>query len=151
VYGDQEFRIKEAGTRLGITALGTKEMRFWPAAGLLLVVCAASGLAQQSNTFKVRHSSPPEKSAKKQPVILAKTKGPDSAASANSKDLQSIEHEKVTTSHSGANKTPALKPIKDKPSPPMNFGGTSSTKSSGMTHQNANPYAGRLKQKYSHQ
>jgi hypothetical protein len=143
-----EFRIEEART-----ALGRKEMKSASRAVLLLLaMVAASGVAQQSTTFKVKHSSTTEKAPPKAHATLAKTKGPETASAANSKDLQSIEHEKVASpARSGANKTPALKPVKDKPNPPINFSGTGGTKTAGMTRQNANPYAGRLKQKYSHQ
>jgi hypothetical protein len=132
--------------------LGMKNVRYSLAAALLPVVLSVIGMAQQTTTFKVKHSTV-EKAPKKEPIVLGKTKGPETASAANSKDLQTIEREKVTasSSRSAVNKTPALKSVKDKPNPPINFTGTGGTKSAGLNRQNANPYAGRLKQKYSHQ
>jgi hypothetical protein len=145
---DPEIGSKKAAIQLGIK----KEVKLGSVLMLLLVVCTASGRGQQSTTFKVKHSSTSEKASPKAPVMTPKTKGSETASAANSKDLQSIEHEKPQApARAGANKTPALKPVKDKPNPPINFSGAGGTKSAGMTRQNANPYAGRLKQKYAHQ
>lgn len=76
-----------------------------------------------------------------------------SAASANAKSLQGVEHESAKSSapvHSAAKKTgtSTLKPVKDKPNPPINFGGTGGGKQAGMVNQGPNPYKGRLKQKH---
>jgi hypothetical protein len=97
-------------------------MRFLLAVGTLVVGVSLSVSAQQQNpAFKVKHT-PPEKSAKGAPNV-GKTSGSGTAAAANSKSLQTIEHQNVkATGAKTEKKAPALKPIKDKPNPPMNFG-----------------------------
>jgi hypothetical protein len=118
---------------------------------------SVSGLAQQNNTFKVKPSHSAEK-APKTSVPIGKTAGPATASAANSKDLQTLEHQTVKSSapsRSAGKRTPgtasALKPVRDKPNPPINFGGTGGGKSAGMANQGANPYKGRLRQKHVHQ
>ncbi|MGA7292599.1 MAG: hypothetical protein WBW53_04675 [Terriglobales bacterium] len=110
---------------------------------------SVSGLAQQNNQFKIKHI-PADKEAKRTTVVTGKQGSMPTAASANSKDLRSIERE--TTRSSGAVRTPrqrtvAFKPMVDKPNPPMNFTGAGSGKNAGFAKQSANPYKGRLKQK----
>ncbi|MGD1215592.1 MAG: hypothetical protein ABR861_11460 [Terriglobales bacterium] len=131
-------------------------MRFSLAVGVVLVGISVSGLAQQNNTFKVKRSAPEK--ATKSSVPIGKTAGPATASAANSKDLQTLEHQTVKASapsRSAGKRTTgtasALKPVKEKPNPPINFGGTGGGKSAGSTKQGSNPYAGRLKQKGAHQ
>jgi hypothetical protein len=122
---------------------------------ILLGFCVI-GSAQQTDTFKVK-KVPSEKAPKKSAPI-GKTPGSTTttASGANAKDLRTLEHETAhTTKPAGptGKRTPtgaALKPVKDKPSPPINFGGTSA-KSTGLTNQGSNPYRGRLREKHSHQ
>jgi hypothetical protein len=126
-------------------------MRFSLTVGVMIVAISASGLAQQSNTFKVKHSTP-EKAPKSLP--LARTPSLGTASAATSKDLQSVERQSAKSGapsrSAGAKKTtPAtkLKTVKDKPNAPINFGETGGGKKMGMVNQGANPYKGRLKQK----
>jgi hypothetical protein len=118
------------------------------AIAIVLVSVSVSGWAQQNNTLKYK-KSPPEKLPKS--TATGTLKGP-TAASANAKDLQSIENQSTklpASSKPVAKKTaaPALKPAQDKPNPPINFGGSSGSKQTGLINQGPNPYAGRLKQK----
>jgi len=129
-------------------------MKFSVTVAVVLVGISVSGLAQQNSTLKVKHSAP-EKAPRSVPMPTTKTGGATTASAANAKNLQAIEHENLKTSassRSAGKKTPgtaaALKPVKDKPTPPINFNGTSGGKSAGTTTQPANPYKGRLKQKH---
>src|ERR1700731_2542300 len=115
-------------------------------------VCAAG---QTTATYKVKHTAP-QKPAKSGSVApLGKNAGSGSDFATNAKNLQAIEHEsaKSAAPTRSAAKGPkagaAIKPVKDKPNPPINFNGASG-KGSGMNNQAANPYKGRLKQKHSH-
>jgi hypothetical protein len=123
-------------------------MKFSLAVAIILAGISVSGLAQQ--TFKVK-SSAPEKAARKSAPI-GKTASPV-ATNANSKELQALEHQTAKTSASSgsaAKKTgtgSALKPAKEKPNPPINFGGSGGGKGAGTAKKSGNPYQGRLKQK----
>jgi hypothetical protein len=124
-------------------------MRFSLAVAVVLAGISVSGLAQQ--TFKVKRSAP-EKSARKSAPI-GKTASPV-ASNSTSKELQTLERQTAKTSassRSAGKRTPgagsALKPVKEKSNPPINFGGTGG-KSAGTTNQGTNPYKGRLKQKH---
>jgi hypothetical protein len=127
-------------------------MRFWLAVAVVVASIGVSGLAQQNGKLKVKHTTT-EKAPKSSVAVampVASTKG----SGANAKDLQSLERQTAKSSaasQSAGKKTPgaapALKPVKDKPNPPINFGGTGGGKKAGMTNQSANPYKGRLKQK----
>ncbi|HYW39437.1 MAG TPA: hypothetical protein VE957_15085 [Terriglobales bacterium] len=130
-------------------------MRFLLAVAVVLVGISISGLAQQNNTFKVKRSAP-EKAPRSVPI--GKTASPANGSAANSKDLQTLERQTVKSSapsRSAGKRTPgtasALKPVKDKPNPPINFGGTGGGKRAGLTKQGADPYKGRLKEKQAHQ
>jgi hypothetical protein len=129
-------------------------MRFSLAVAVVLVGFSVSGLAQQQDTFRVKRSAP-AKAAKKTSAPTGKTAGSPATASASaSKDLQNLERQTVKSSvpsRSAGKRTPALKPAKDKPNPPINFGGTGGGKSAGLTKQGSNPYKGRLRQKHAHQ
>jgi hypothetical protein len=117
--------------------------------GVLGVFCMA-GSAQQADQFRVK-KQPPEKAPRKI-AINSKTAGA-SATDANAKDLRATEiaSAKAVKPESSGKKTGAtFKPVKDKPNPPINFGGTSA-KSPGTTNQGTNPYRGRLRQKHAHQ
>ena len=127
-------------------------MRFSLAVAVVVIGISISGLGQQSKTFKVKHSDP-EKAPKKSAVVS--TPGSTATASAaNSRALQSVEHQgaKVAPSRPVKKSAPgpsAVKPVKDKPNAPINFGGTGG-KNAGLTNQGANPYKGRLRQKRTH-
>ena len=122
-----------------------------------MVGISVSGWAQQTSngTFKVK-KSPPEKTTKSSAPIT-RTPKTATSSSANARDLKTLENQtnKTATAKTPGTKTPgksaALKPVKDKPNPPMNFNGTSGSKTPGMTNRGANPYAGRLRQKHTHQ
>jgi hypothetical protein len=124
-------------------------MKFlWPVV-IVVVSLSFGGWAQQNSTFKVK-KTPEDKPPRSVPIT--KAAGPN-ASSANAKSLQSVEHEKSVPAHSAAKKTgtSTLKPVKDKPNPPINFGGTGGGKQVGMVNQGPNPYKGRLKQKHAQQ
>jgi len=127
-------------------------MRFSLAVAVVLAGISVSGLAQQSNTIKVKPSAPEK--APKSTVSAGRTTGAATSSAANSKDLQTLERQTAKSAGpsrtAGQKKAPALKPVKDKPNPPINFAGTGSAKTAGMTSQGANPYRGRLKQKHAH-
>ncbi|MFZ0685084.1 MAG: hypothetical protein WAM89_06030 [Terriglobales bacterium] len=126
--------------------------RFLGALAVALVGMSAAGLAQNNgSTFKVK--STPTKERKSAALPLPKSTA--SAATSNAKSLQAAEHQSIRVH--GAPKTaakksgPALKPVKDKANPPINFGGSGGGKVSGTTNQAANPYKGRVRQKHAHQ
>jgi hypothetical protein len=116
-----------------------------------LTVCT---LAQQSSSYKVKRSAPQQKAPKSSVTApVGKSSGSGTATASNAKDLQMIEHQTAKTSgpsHPVKTNTPkaagAIKPVQDKPNPPMNFNGTGG-KNAGLTNRSANPYKGRLKQK----
>jgi hypothetical protein len=128
------------------------KLKFPLAVAVALLLFCVVGAAQQANQFRVK-KLPPEKAPRKI-AVNTKTTGPSSAADANAKDLHSLERStaKSTNSEATGKKTggATFKPVKDKPSPPINFGG-SSAKSAGLTNQGSNPYRGRLRQKHAHQ
>jgi hypothetical protein len=125
-------------------------MRFSLAVAIILAGISVSGLAQQ--TFKVKHSAPEKAARKSAPV--GKTASPV-ASNGTSKELQALERQSAKTSASSrtaAKKTPgtgsAVRPVKDKSNPPINFGAKGSGKGAGTGGQSTNPYKGRLKQKH---
>ena len=131
-------------------------MRFSLAVVVVLAGISVNGLAQQKNTYKVKpsHAAKPAKTI----APIGKTAGPTTASAAASKDLQNLERQTAKSSappRSAGKRTPraasAVKPVKDKPNPPINFGRTGGSKSPGMTQQSSNPYKGRLRQKHAHQ
>lgn len=134
-------------------------MRFSLAVAVVTVGIGLSGLAQQNSTFKVKPSASEKEPKKAAPIGnagIGKTTGQGAGSSANAKDLQALEHQtaKTSASRSGGKKAgaaPAIKPVKDKPNPPINFAGASGSKNPGTGHATADPYRGRLKQKHSHQ
>jgi hypothetical protein len=129
-------------------------MRFSFVVAMALMGISVSGSAQQSNTLKVKRSAP-EKAPKKSAPISEMGAHSATASAAASKDLRNIEHQTAKSSTSAPKRTSGtastLKPVKDKPSPPINFSGNTAHKSAGPTNQGANPYQGRLKQKHTHQ
>lgn len=149
-------RVRASKDRwLEVPGRGSK-MRFTLAVAVVVAGISVSGLAQQNNTFKVKpHSA--AKAPKKSAPIGKTAASPATTSGSASKDLQNLEHQTVKSSapSRSAGKrtpgTPALKPAKDKPNPPINFGGTGGGKRAGMTNQGANPYKGRLRQKHAHQ
>jgi len=128
--------------------------RFSLAVAIVVVGIGVSGLAQQNNTFKVKPSRP-EKQPKSTSAPVTKAAGPATSSAANSKDLQSLEHQTAKASgpsrSAGKKTAPALKPAKDKANPPINFSGAGGGKSAGSNKQSSNPYKGRLKQKHTRQ
>jgi hypothetical protein len=131
-------------------------MRFSLAVAVVLAGISVSGVAQQNNTFKVKPSAH-EKAPRKASVPIGRTAAnPSKASDANAKDLQALERQTAKSSapsRSAGKRAPgtasALKPVKDKPNPPIKFGGTGG-KSVGSAKSGSNPYAGRLKQKGTH-
>jgi hypothetical protein len=134
---------------IGLRAKDQKKMRFSLAVAVILVGISVSGWAQQNNQFKVRVTH--EKPAKQSAPLTKATSGGNTAANADAKALQNVERQSVKGSGhaAGGKKAPALKPVKEKPDPPMNFNGTGGggTKGPGRGAQSSNPYKGRLKQK----
>ena len=127
-------------------------MKFSSVLAVILVGFSVSGLAQQNGTFKLK-PTPAEKEKKAAPINL-KTPGAATPDGANAKDLRTLEHEtKVSaSSRSQGKKTgPSLKPIKDKPNPPINFGGNGGGKSQAQSHQVPDASKGRVREKHSHQ
>src|SRR5271170_7364698 len=102
-------------------------MRFSLAVAVVMLGVSVGGWAQQNNTFKVKttHEKPPRSTV---PV----TKTATSPAAANAKAEQSAERQNIKVPKSGVKKTaPALKPVKDKPTPPINFSNSSGSKGTG--------------------
>ncbi|MGP0098892.1 MAG: hypothetical protein ACLPHI_17770 [Terriglobales bacterium] len=128
-------------------------MRFSLAIAVVLAGLSVSALAQQSNEFKVKPST--EKQKKAAPLPTPKTAGAGTAASANSKELQAVEHQSAKTPHSaqatGKKTGPALKPVKDKPNPPINFNSSGAAKGTPGANSHSDPYKGRVRQKGAHQ
>ena len=126
-------------------------MRFPLAVSVIVVGISVSGLAQQNNKFKTKPPATAKAPKSAVPLPIGKTTGATTASS-NARDLQAIERQSTKTSAPPRSAAPkgsaALKPIKDKPNPPINFNGNSSGgKSAGMINQSSNPYKGRLKKK----
>src|SRR5271166_5110377 len=86
--GGSKFRRRE---------LGILKMRFSLAVAVVLVGISVSGLAQQNNTFRVKHSAP-ERAPKKSAPLGKTAVSPATASSANSKDLQNLERQTVRAS-----------------------------------------------------
>jgi len=131
-------------------------MRFSLAVAVVLAGISVNGVAQQNKTFKVKPSAHEQASRKVSAPIGRTAANPAKASDANAKDLQALERQTAKSSapsRSAGRRAPgtasALKPVKDKPNPPMNFGGTGG-KSTGSAKSGSNPYAGRLKQKGTH-
>ena len=108
-----------------------------------------------STPHKVKPTAP-QKSAKSSAIVPAgKSAGAGSASAANAKNLQALEHQTAKTSapRSAGKKGPgagaAIKPVKNKPNAPINFGG-SGGKGGLSSNGSSNPHRGRLKQKGSH-
>jgi hypothetical protein len=126
-------------------------MRFTLVA-IVFLGLSVSALAQQTSSYKVKRSAPQQKAPKSSVTApVGKSTGPGTATTSNARDLQMIEHQTAKTSgpaHPVKTKAPkaAIKPVQDKPNPPMNFKGTEG-KSAGLNNGSANPYRGRLKQK----
>ena len=143
-------RLRTGGSRFrsrGSRIRGLK-MRFSLAVAVVLAGIGVSGLAQENNTFKVKRAAP-EKAAKPISAPIGKT------ASPNSKDLQDLERQTAKASapprSAGQRTAPALKPVKDKPNPPINFGETGGGKTPRMTNPGANTQKTRVRQKHTGQ
>lgn len=97
----------------------------------------------------------PQEKTKKSTVPIGKSAGLGNSASANTKDLQALEHQTAKSSapRAGGKKASgaSIKPIKDKPNPPINLGSGGGASGGGLGHTGSNPYKGRLKQKYGRQ
>lgn len=126
-------------------------MRFSLAVAVLAASFSVSGFAQQA-PYKVKPSHE-DKPAKSSSAPVGKTGGAATASSENAKSLQSIEHESgkgATSSKAAEKKAPALKPVKDKPNPPMNFGSTSGVKGGAKSTSGSSAYKGRVRSKGGH-
>jgi hypothetical protein len=124
-------------------------MRFSLAVAVVVVGISISGLAQQ-NARKAK----PSATEKAPRSVALPDKLPATSSTATANQLKAIEQQTArtpATSQSASKKTSAkalpVKPLRDKPAPPMNFGGTGGGKTIGMTGHGANSYNGRLKQK----
>jgi hypothetical protein len=124
-------------------------MKYLLGLAVVVVGIGVNGLAQQNGTVKVTPSAH-VKTPKSAPMPMGK----ETSSAANAKELKAIENQTAKTpgtAQSAGKKTPAkappLKPVKDKPNPPINFGGTSASKTPGTNHQGSSGYKGRLKQK----
>lgn len=126
----------------------SRKMKSLVAAAVLICGLSVSGFAQQQTTFykgKKSSTQKPAKSAAIAPPMKATTQN------SSAKDLQLAERQSAKSAgstHQPKQKAPVVKPIKDKPTPPMVFNGTG-PKATGGLNQSANPYRGRLKQKNS--
>jgi len=126
-------------------------MRFSLAVAVLAAGLSVSGFGQQA-PYKVKPSHE-DKPAKSSSAPIGKTGGAATASAENAKSLQSIEHQSgkgVTSSKAAGKKAPGLKPVKDKPNPPMNFGTTSGVKNAGKSTAGSSAYKGRVRQKGGH-
>jgi hypothetical protein len=133
-------------------------MKYSFAAAVVLFGFSISAFAQQSAQYgSAPHKVKPatsQKPAKSTALPTGKSAGAGTASAANAKDLQAIEHQSAKTSaHRSTGKTgpragAAIKPVKEKPNAPINFGGNGGK--SGLSNQSSNPYRGRLKQKGAH-
>ena len=134
----------------GMISRNYRMTRFSLAVAIALASISVSGMAQQTTTFKVKHSAPDN--APKSTVPPAGNLGSTTTASAtNSKDLQSVERQTAKSpAPTQAKKTSAaaLIPAKDEPTPANNSGGTVARKTTAATNPDANPYRGRLRDKY---
>ncbi len=123
-------------------------MRFTLVVAVALVGISLSGWAQQNNTLKVKPA--PTKATKRAPI--GKTAASPKASTPASKELQSVEHQSaksLASARSAGSRTgkgPALKPVRNRSNPPINFG-RSGGKSARTPKQGSNPYKGRLKEK----
>jgi hypothetical protein len=123
-------------------------MRFLLAVGAIVVGVSVMSVAQrQPKEFKAKPAPKVETAPKSTPTL--KTSGATST-SATSKELRNAE--RGTGKTSGAMRAPKngsgkakLKPAKERPNPPISFGGKSGA--SGGSNKHADPYKGRLKQK----
>jgi hypothetical protein len=125
-------------------------MRFSLAVAVLAAGLSVSAFAQQA-PYKVKpsHEDKPAKSS----APVGKTGGATTASAENAKSLQSIEHQsgRGAGSSKTASKKPAtLKPVKDKPNPPMNFGTTAGVKNAGKSTSGSSAYKGRVRSKGGH-
>jgi hypothetical protein len=129
------------------------------AAAVVLFGFSLSAFAQQSAQYgsaphKVKPSTS-QKPAKSTALPTGKSAGAGTSSAANAKDLQAIEHQSAKTSgHRAAGKKgpgagAAIKPVKEKPNAPINFGGSGGK--GGLSNGASNPLRGRLKQKGAHQ
>jgi hypothetical protein len=116
----------------------------------LVLAMSIAATAQQSNTYKVKKSTP-EKPASSGVVAVPAPSANSSASTA--RELQVLEQQTVKSSGASAaatkkpsNAAPPVQLIKDQHNPPINFAGNISP-GSGQTTAPSNPYAGRLKQK----
>jgi hypothetical protein len=122
-------------------------MRFLLAVGAIVVGLSVMSVAQrQSKDFKAKPAPKVETAPKSTPTI--KTSGATST-STTSKELRNADR---GTKTSGATRAPkngpgkaTLKPAKERPNPPISFGGKSGA--GGGSNKHADPYKGRLKQK----
>ncbi len=126
------------------------------AVAVLVAGISLSGMAQEKDAFKVKHYAP-DKAAKRTALPIGKSATAGTSAAANSKELQTLERQTAKNSAfhptgTKMSKTVAVKPIKDKPNPPIKVGGGGNGgNGANLNRQSSNPYKGRLKQKYNHQ
>ena len=141
--------IGRASKRLIGRSDSRREMR------VLLTVAVLAGLTlvgtaqEKPKQFKTKSSANKVEAA---PKSTAGIRAPGGATtSATSKELKGVEreHTKPVGSARAPKKAPgtaALKPAKEHPNPPINFGGNGKG-GSGTNTRHPDPYKGRLKQK----
>lgn len=128
-------------------------MKFSVAVAAVVVAGSLCGIAQQ-NKYKVK-STPTDKAPKSTVTVPPRQTAPAGSGSA-AKDLQNLERQTAKSSNPHATttkktvSTTPIKPIKDKPNPPINFSGNGGSKQAGTVSQPADPLKGRLKEKRSH-
>lgn len=139
--------------RLGLGHWGAKSMMKMSLAAVLILGMSATLPAQQTTYYKGKKSAPrPAKNEATLPV--GKTAAGSSAAGNNAKDLQLAERnsaKSIKPDRTANKKPPVVKStqLRDKPTPPMNFGSNTPKSTGGLNRTAKDPYKGRLKQKNS--
>jgi len=141
--------IGRASKRLIGRSDSRREMRFLLTVAVLAGLTLVGTAQEKPKQFKTKSSANKMEAAPKSTAGLRTPGG--ATTSATSKELRSVEREHtkpVGTTHAPkkAPGTAALKPAKEHPNPPINFGG-SGKGGSGTNTRHPDPYKGRLKQK----
>lgn len=127
---------------------GIVYMRHVVVLGFALAVVSATGLAQGTQTARVKRSHGDRPNSAKS-VVVGKTAPSSSEANLRRLEQQSTKLSAPARVKRTPGMTPALKTEKEKPTPPIRFSGAGA-KSPGTTAQGTNPYRGRLRQKSRH-
>jgi cytoskeletal protein RodZ len=125
---------------------------------MLVVISTGTGVFAQQKPYNIKHSGTDKEP--KSTVALPQASSARNTTASTSKELQNLETQTARSSAASSGKgksatgrttakVSTIKPLADKPNPPINVGKTRGTKV-GTVNQSANPYNGRLKQKNSH-